>query len=191
MVFHSNSGGIPATYAVSAQGGAPRRLPVGEVGDWSHDGKQVYFNSHGQIWRTGWPLSPTAPEPVQVTRGGGIRPRLSTDNRFVYYLKDGEEVTSLWKVPASGGRETEMIDSVCCEDFEPIEHGIYFIPGPHRGQLHSTIKFFDFATLRTITVADLTGFVAYGFSISPDHKALLFSQYPYPEADVWLVEHFR
>ncbi|HEY7211167.1 MAG TPA: hypothetical protein VH477_12900, partial [Bryobacteraceae bacterium] len=78
----------------------------------------------------------------------------------------------------------------CCQNFEVVERGIYFIPG-WRDEPHSTIKFLDFATGRTTSVADLTGFAAYGFSLSPDRRSILYSQYEPPASDLWIVEHFR
>jgi WD40 repeat protein len=106
LVFYSNSGGNPAIYTVSPAGGAPERLTLDGLGAWSHDHHAIYFDAHGQIWRRQWPLSMPGPPPVQVTRGGGVFPRVSADDRFVYYLKDDHEMTSVWKVSATGGNET-------------------------------------------------------------------------------------
>ncbi|HEY7211157.1 MAG TPA: winged helix-turn-helix domain-containing protein, partial [Bryobacteraceae bacterium] len=75
VFFYSNSGGILALYTVSPEGGAPKRLSY-KVGGWSHDHKQMYFDAHGQIWRTQWPFSPAGPKPVQVTRNGGEGPHV-------------------------------------------------------------------------------------------------------------------
>jgi len=191
LLFYSNSGGMPALYTASLEGGAPKRLPFNEAGDWSHDHKQMYFDAHGQVWRTQWPTSTPGLKPVQVTQKGGEFPRVSADDRFVYYLKDDREMTSIWKVPAGGGNETQVIASVCCQNFEVVEQGIYFIPGWHGERPHSTIKFLDFATGRTNSVADLTGISAYGFSLSPDRRSILYSQYEPPNSDLWIVEHFR
>jgi Tol biopolymer transport system component/DNA-binding winged helix-turn-helix (wHTH) protein len=190
VVFSSNSGGTPATYSVSPEGGVPKRLGPDETGTWSHDHKQLYFDARNQIWRTQWPRSTSGAAPVQVTRGGGLSPRLSPDDRFVYYLKDDHEMTSVWKVPAGGGTEMEVIDSVCCHNFEVVDQGIYFIPGWH-GEPHSTLKFFDFARRKTTLVADLPGLPAYGLSLSPEGKNILFSLYEPPNSDLWMVERFR
>jgi hypothetical protein len=150
----------------------------------------MYFDAHEQIWQTSWPVLPSSPKLIQITQKGGNFPRSSPDGRFVYYLKDDHEMISVWKVPAGGGEETQVIGSVCCQNFEVVEQGIYFIPGWH-GEQHTSIKFLDFVSGKTKVVAELSGLAAYGFSISPDRKSLLFSQYEPPSSDLWIVEHFR
>jgi Tol biopolymer transport system component len=190
VLFYSNSGGIPALYTVSPDGGAPKRLPFDGVEDWSHDHKQVFFVAHDQIWRTQWPLSTPGPKPLQLTQKGGQSPRVSVDDRFVYYLKDDHEMTSVWRVPANGGNEVQVIASVCCQNFEVAEQGIFFIPGWH-GEPHSRIRFFDFATRKTTSVAELSGMAAYGLSLSPDRSSILYSQYEPFGSDLWMVEHFQ
>jgi eukaryotic-like serine/threonine-protein kinase len=190
VLFYSDSGGVSARYAVSPEGGAPKRLSLEGVGALSRDGKQMYYDAHEQIWQRSWPVLPSSPKPIQITKKGGNSPRSSPDGRFVYYLKDDHEMTSVWKVPTGGGEETEVISSVCCQNFEVVEQGIYFVAGWH-GKPHTSIKFLDFVSGKTKVVAELSGLAAYGFSISPDRKSLLFSQYEPPSSDLWIVEHFR
>jgi hypothetical protein len=55
----------------------------------------------------------------------------------------------------------------------------------------SDAEFLSFATGRVTTLAQLSGRAAYGFSVSPDGRWLLYSQYEQKGADLMLVENFR
>jgi hypothetical protein len=56
---------------------------------------------------------------------------------------------------------------------------------------HSTLKFLNFATGRTTSLADLPGLTAYGLSLSPDRRSVLFALYEPPNSDLWIVDRFR
>ena len=127
---------------------------------------------------------------MQITRKGGTDAHESPDGRFLYYLKDGNEITSLWKVPVQGGEETQVLQSVCCLNFAVVSQGIYFIPEPH--EEHSSVQFLSFATGKVVTIATLSGTAAYGSSVSPDGQWLIYSQYAeHQDSDLWMVENFQ
>ena len=177
-------------FVISSDGGEPKRLTNNSGSNrpsgWSHDGKWIYFDSD----RTGayqvWKMPARGGEEIQITRKGGAGAYESPDGRFLYYLKDNNEFTSLWKVPSEGGEETQVLESVCCQNFAVVEQGIYFVPEPN-----TSVKFLTFATGRVTTIAKLSGYAAYGFSVSPDGRWLLYSQYEQNGADLMLVENFR
>jgi Tol biopolymer transport system component len=121
---------------------------------------------------------------------GGGPARESPDGRMLFYQKDHEEVTSLWKVPVEGGEETQVLESVCCLNFAVVDEGIYFI-NESRGGDNPSIEYLNFATRKIETIATLGNAAAYGFSVSPDGRSLLYSQYQPWESDLWMVENFR
>jgi len=49
-------------------------------------------------------------EAVQVTKRGGYVAFESLDGKFVYFSKDLWQ-TSIWRIPASGGEETNIVKS--------------------------------------------------------------------------------
>ena len=71
-----------------------------------------------------------------------------------------------------------------------MDQGIYFIPKAPPGD-NSSLKFLSFATGKVTTLAQFSGLAAYGFSVSPDGRWLLYSQYEQNGADLMLVENFR
>ena len=195
IFFYSAPLGHFEPFVIGSDGGMPHRLSSNnpssgqstvDVEAWSHDGKWLYFDSD----HTGEPelykVSAQGGREIQITRKGGETPQESPDGRFLYYLKDGREFTSLWKVPVEGGDETKVLESVCCDDFAVVDQGIYFVPEPN-----NSIRFFSFATGSATRIAQLSGLTAYGLSVSPDGKWLLYSQYEDNGADLMLLENFR
>jgi Tol biopolymer transport system component len=186
IYFKSNAGGQPGNYVINSDGGQPKRLEGAGPDSWSRDGRWIYFTSKDEVWKR--PAG--GGNAIQITRKGGGYAHESTDGKFLYYLKDGNEFTSLWKVPVESGEETRVLESVCCLNFAVVDRGIYFIPDP-QGQEHSTVQFLTFATGKVLTIAALTGFPAYGSSVSPDGQWLLYSQYEPKGSDLSMVENFQ
>jgi hypothetical protein len=92
-------------------------------------------------------------------------------------------------VPVNGGEEIQVpvestIDSL---NFAIGVQGVYFIP---RGE-PQTIRYLNVATGKVTTIATLSGHAAYGFSVAPDERSLLFSQYEEHGSDLMLVENFN
>jgi WD40-like Beta Propeller Repeat len=161
-------------FVINSDGGTPMRVTGKSV---SQDGKWLYLDLHRS---TGAPLWKVPARDAQP----------SPDGRFLYYPKDGNEFTSLWKVPVDGGEATQVLESVCCRNFTVVAQGIYFIPKPPTGD-NGSVKFLSFATGKVTTIAKLSGLAAYGSSVSPDGRWLLYSQYEQKGADLMLVENFH
>src|SRR5262249_49240871 len=115
----------------------------------------------------------------------------SLDGKFLYYTK-GDSSGSLWKMPVSGGEESQILPSVANRAFSVVKEGIYFIPEAGTDG-KSSIHFLAFATGMVKTVAPISGSPAEGLAVSPDGSSLLFSQSKTAmfEADLMLVENFR
>ena len=195
IAFASTAGGRFVVYVIKSGGGTPKRLTNSDaeekVSGWSRDGKWIYFSSNRsgefQVWKMPWGPTGAFGEAVQTTRKGGGLASGSADGRFVYYLKGGESVTSLWRVPVSGGEEIQVVGTIESHNFAIGDHGVYFIPEG----TPATVQFLNFATGKVTTIAILAGNPAYGFSVAPDERSLLFTQYEDHGSDLMLVENFR
>ena len=193
IAFDVRSGGIPNIYVVNATGGTPQLLHGSQnkhgTPTWSRDGKWIYFfadrTGNDQVWR----IPADGGEAIPVTKHGGTYGVESPDGRFVYYLRSWEEAksTELWRVPIGGGEEIRIVESVCPQFFSVVERGIYFFSGWQ----NPSVQLFNFATRKVETVATVKGDMAYGFSVSPDSRWLLYAAYGPSSSDLMLVENFR
>jgi Tol biopolymer transport system component len=136
-----------------------------------------------------WKTPADGGEAAQITKQGGAYAVESPDGKFVYYLRawDQSGNTELWRVPVDGGDEIRIIESVCPQFFSVVERGIYFFSG----WKNASVQCFNFATRKVETVAKVEGSIAYGFSVSPDSRWLLYAAYTNDQSDLMLVEKFR
>ena len=123
---------------------------------------------------------------------GGAAGVESPDGKFVYYLlKSGEQVdsTELWRVPAEGGEEVRIVESVCPQYFAVTERGIYFFSGWGK----PLVQRFNFATRKVETVAKVDRNVVWGLTVSPDSRWLLYSASENTtwQSELMMVEKFR
>jgi Tol biopolymer transport system component/DNA-binding winged helix-turn-helix (wHTH) protein len=197
IVFDGTINGRFEVFAVSAAGGEPRRLASsrGEnaAPTYSRDGRWIYFTSN----RTGtyeiWRMSAQGGPATQWTHGGGRMARESADGRDLYFTRSaGPGQASLLRMPAAGGAEVPVLDSVFTFSYEVTREGVYYIKrGCREGQC--PICFHSFATGRTteledITVRDTRGV---GMTVAPDGRTLLLSHATESGADLMVLEHFR
>jgi serine/threonine protein kinase/Tol biopolymer transport system component len=201
IAFDSRRDGNGEIYVVSADGGAPRRLTNHPADDlipcWSQDGKWIYFvstrNGNADLFR----VPPAGGEPEQITHSGAWAPHESPDGKFIYYTR--RLVTSsmlftaakspLFRIPADGGEETQVLDSVCDREWVVTEQGIWFIwPTAHS---RAEGRYFDFATRKTNVAATINKPVTIGLAMSPDGRYLLYNQIDHSGSELLLVENFR
>jgi hypothetical protein len=76
---------------------------------------------------------------------------------------------------------------VCPQFFSVVRGGIYFFSD----WWNPSVRCFNFATRRVETVARVKGHMAYGFSVSPDSRWLLYSEFGESAGDLMLVENSR
>jgi serine/threonine protein kinase len=190
IYFNYRYEGKNLPYAIDADGGAARRAELGEGGisAFSHDGRWVYFvlkrSGIDQIWKA--PAG--GGNPVQVTTAGGSEATESPDGRYLYLLRSGASGTlELWRKQLDSGEETRVLDSILNNNYDVVDRGIYFIPD----STPFAIKFLSFESGKTTTIASLTREPAYGLSVSPDGRSLLYSDFRSFTGDLMLVEHFR
>lgn len=192
LVFDSNAGGGYQIYVISADGGQPRRLTSGSsnfAGTWSPDGSWIYFASdrsgRAEIWR----VPPQGGDAEQVTRDGGLGPRVSPDNVWLYYSKrDG--LDGLWRRPIVGGEAQHVLPTMYRHNFTLTSTGVYFVP-PLAPDGTSSVRFLDLATGSTREIAKIDKPVDLGIDVSPDGSWLLFTKLDYSGTDLMLVENFH
>jgi Tol biopolymer transport system component len=187
LAFDTSGAGGVQIGIVPAEGGAVRVLtdgPKALLPSWSRDGKWIYFCSSrsgkGQVWRM--PASGGAA--VQVTRQGGFESHESSDGRFLYYSKAGED--GVWKIAVSGeGVEEKVADldpKIQFRCWDLGTDGIYVArPGPPPG-----IDLLPFAGGRrqvSILPSELPKY-SRCLSANPDGQSFLF---PVRSADQWQI----
>jgi Tol biopolymer transport system component len=112
----------------------------------------------------------------------------SRDGRYLYYLKaDSGNRNSLWKMPLGGGDEAQVLESVLNNNYAVVDRGIYFIPDSKP----FAVRFLSFDTGKVVTIARIAREPAFGFSVSPDGRSLLYSEFEAVRSDLMLVENFR
>jgi hypothetical protein len=110
----------------------------------------------------------------------------STDGRFLYYLKADALVASLWRVPAIGGEEKQVLPAVCCAAFDVAANGICFISGDAKA-----IQNLNFRDNGVTTLVSLPLEPAYGLSLAFDGTSLLYALFEPSNRDLMVVENVR
>jgi eukaryotic-like serine/threonine-protein kinase len=192
LTFQSNVEGHSEVYVISARGGSPRRLTFSsgsENPSWSKDGRWIYFNSmKSEIQRI-----PAEGGSVGLVMGGapGWGPLESPDGKFFYLTGNGTDASShgLWRVTAKGQEPRKILDFIGVI-VEPLNDGIYFMPRPDPANGYS-IRFYELATGKINTVAELGKQPCWLLSVSPDRRWALCTQTDQSGSDLMLVENFR
>ena len=191
ILFAATVGGQLRDFLVRATGGAPI-AHSGPLSGWSRDGRWTYYRSsddrQGQLWK-----KPAAGgEPKQVTQKGGCFFICeSPDGKFAYLWK-GTSPPSLWRVPVDGGEETEVLHAIdhpsnlCVTD-----QGIYFVAVRDPASIGSSIQFLRLPAGKIEPLVAIEKDLAFGLTVSPDGRWLLYSQVDQATCDLMLVENFR
>jgi serine/threonine protein kinase len=193
IAFTSSFSGKPGSYLVSVEGGKPKHLPLDDVEKWSRDGKWIYFGSQRggdrQLWKIPWSSNLHEEKAIQITKKGFAREAIeSPDGKFVYYLKNPTgESYALWRAPVNGGEEIQVLESVLNNNFTVADQGIYFI----RNSRPASLRFLRFRGGTEVTIAQIPREPAWGVSVSPDGRSLLFSEWESVRADLMLAENFQ
>jgi len=190
VAFYSNAQGNPQIYVIPSEGGATRRLTSQSAGAmfprWSRDGKWIYFSSKESGTAQVWKVPSGSGQAVQLTHGGGLLASESPDGKWLYFSGEGTDST-LRKMQAGGGEETQVLPSITSWNFAVMDEGVYFVT---RTGHRFAIEFLDFATGKTEVIAPV-GLGYFGFSVSPDHKWILYSQTIPSSSELVLAEGFQ
>jgi Tol biopolymer transport system component/DNA-binding winged helix-turn-helix (wHTH) protein len=192
ILFNSRRSGSSDLYLLDIATRAVTRLtddPADEYEPrWSRDGRWIYFVSTRSGRPETWKMPAGGGVAVQVTRQGGGAAFESADGRWLFYAKDTRPL-SIWRVPIGSGEETAVVDGLSYNfNFAVTSKGIYLLAqhGPF-----GSIEFFDLATRKITRLYTLDRQFWFGFALSPDERAILFSQIDSRSSDLMLVEHLR
>jgi TolB protein len=180
-------------YRVGITGGPAQRLTREPSADtlpaFSPDGQWIYFNSDrggtNQIWR----MTASGGEPRQITEHGADTGLVSKDGKTLYYTKPTPS-EGLFAVPATGGVEKQIADSIGRRTFCVTQAGIYYVGRP-RSDGRYELCLLDPVTLKVRVLAVLDGPMFSGLAVSPDLKTILYTRVKDPNADLMLIENFR
>jgi Tol biopolymer transport system component len=200
IVFDSRPNGNPDIYVVSTQGGAPRRITTEPSQDvvpsWSRDGKSIYFASNRSGRFEVWKAPAQGGAAIQVTRHGGFHGFESPDGKYLYYAKSTVD-PGLWRVPASGGREEPVLESLrggFWAYWTLSGQRLFYLD---RGETEAEgIRYYlrrldlESGQDRLIMRMPKRPFNS-GLSISPDGKWILYTQVDQSDTDIMLVDDFR
>ena len=189
--------GETGIYIVDAAGGQPRLLTSpGSIPSWSRDGKWIYFNREGQIWK----IPPQRGETVKVTDNGGNTAIESSDGRILYYQKPGQTgrgFRSVFARPVDGGPERVVLDSLVAafagpRQWVPADDGVYYVTVGDAKKRELEVRFFDLAGGKQTTVRRFSANVGSGLTVSPDRKTILYSGIGVSVgSDIMIIRNFR
>lgn len=174
-------------YVMDAEAGVPLRVGPGCCAEWSEDGEHLYATEIGAehvLWR------------VRVADGyrerlfvGGFA-RLTADASMLLYTKLGERnlyARRLDPDPRANPEETLVTDSDHPSAAVPVADGIYYVGYAAPGE-PTAIRFYDYATRQSRTVATLAHRPFETMSVSPDGTELLYGAQSASTADLVMVE---
>jgi hypothetical protein len=124
---------------------------------------------------------------TQVTKNGSFAAFESVDGRTIYYAN----ISGLWAIPADGGREVRISESIYGDNFAPTAHGIYFIERSGDSATALTLKFLDYRTRVIRPVTTVIGPVGDEMSVSPDERWLLYGKMDRIGTELMLIENFH
>ena len=179
----------PVIYKAAVNGGKTARLLPGNNPTWSHNGRSIYFQWRGKIWKTG--ADGTSARPL--TQSGANSPAESADSKYVYYRNRH----ALWRMPAEGGEEERIADLYDSPggSMRLGPNGIYYADFD-RSSRSIVIMLNDLSSQKDTEVFRINNLdfgrgVSFSFDVSPDGKHILFSKVDRNQTNLMLVEGFR
>ena len=195
IAFDARPDGNVDVYVVRAEGGQPRRLTDDLASDsvpsWSPDGRYIYFCSNRGNRRQLYRMPSGGGAQTQFTKNGGFVSQPSPDGQWIYYTVADR---GLWRIPASGGEESQVLANVHDFGFAVTSRGVYAVTGPVRNEKEPRIEW----TVQLLAagaapkpVFVITRPFGLHITVSPDDRRLAWSQTDSQSADLMLVENFR
>ena len=192
VLFEARADRGAEVYTMPAAGGKsdkPHRVLLGGGASWSHDGKSIYYQWRGQIWKAD--ANGGNPRQLTNTLGSGAA-EASVDGKYVYYRNR----RTICRIPADGGAEEQVVipeHDLLWVVIQPTKKGIYYLVFA-RGARAMEVSFYDFTTRRNevaFRTKDADFFQAMSFSVSPDGKYILYPRVDQSQTNLMLLENFR
>jgi Tol biopolymer transport system component len=193
LVFEASFDHGPEVFLVGATPGAQaaRVLLNASNASISQNGKWIYFESRGQIWKA--TVSGGNPQVLTSMPRAGA-PVESADGKYVIFRAR----RSFWRVPLEGGEPEEFIvpdhDLVWANATQASKKGMYYLEW-ERSSRAMAVSFYDYATKKNSMVLRMRGFDMGGgstsFSVSPDGKYILYPKVDRTQTNLMLVDNFK
>ena len=201
IAFDSTASGLEGVYLISAEGGAPLSFVVDSSANaqpsFSRDSHWLYFTSDRSGTDEIWKVSVSGGQPVRVTAHGGRMPMEGPDG-FLYYNRTpigqapSSELNGIWRMPVTGGEETRVLHQEIGEFFWTVSNaGIHFLD---RDGVRLNLLLFEPQSghMTTVTALERPPFCCNpDLAVSPDGRAILYSQIDSFARDIMLVENFH
>jgi hypothetical protein len=123
-----------------------------------------------------------------VTQNVGYAALESPDGNYIYYTQTPRLASALWRLATTGGQPVKVLEGVILWAFAVLDRGIYYLDQPAK---EVRLRFFNFTTGTSTTVADNLGDVGLGLTASPEGRTILFARVDFSGDDLMLVENFR
>ncbi len=201
IAFDSRVGKHAHIFLVNSDGGLPRRLMTNANDDadqivprWSNDGRWIYYSANSTTEWELWKTPADGGRAMQITHNGGLAAIESHDSNFIYYAK-GEKIPGIWRVPAAGGDETQVLDlpqAGYWAYWALVDNGLFYLDAEQADR--PSICFFDFAThLRTrrLQLPKPVVALAPGLAVSPDRRTVVYPQLDASYNDIALADKIR
>ena len=203
IAFHGDPDGRPDVLVVPARGGQPRNITKGTPGgaypSFSRDGQWIYFASglergESRIWK----MPAAGGAPVQVTNNAGSI-AIESYGGDLFYVDNANGPGSVWRLPQGGGPAVKVVEGVVLGNFDVVEEGLYYIDRvsgeagsfSDRPDGETRLRYFDFATSRSTTVATNLGTIGLGLSATRDGRTVFFTRVDSSTDELILVDNFR
>jgi Tol biopolymer transport system component len=192
LIFDASSDHGQEVFTVpAAPGNKPARVLLNASNaSYSHDGKWIYFQSRGQIWKA--TVTGGNPQAIGQQNGAG-QPIESADGKYIYFRSH----RGIWRIPTAGGDEEEAFvpehDMWGPTAMQPTKKGVYYNEF-ERSARAMVVSFYDFSTRKSSIVFSMRNADwgnGAGFSVSPDGKYILYARVDQSQTNLMLVENFR
>ncbi len=203
IAFHGDPEGRPDVLVVPARGGQPRNITKGTTGaaypSFSRDGQWIYFAAGGERGESRiWKMTLRGGASVQVTDNAGAI-AIESYGGDLFYVDTTNGPGTVWRRPQGGGPAVKVIEGVVLGNFDVVEDGLYYIDRvsgeagsfTDRPDGETRLRYFDFATSRSTTVATNLGAIGLGLSATRDGRTVFFARVDSSTDELILVDNFR
>lgn len=170
----------------------PARVPLPQDShqvSWSHDGQWIYFQAMAQIWKA---RADGQQQQKLTTNWGSEEPEETVDGKDVFFRRD----RSIWRVPAAGGTEEEMIvpeHDTRWTAFQTAAAGLYYLE-LDRQERTVAARFYDLRSKKSrellrLPVTDPSDIST--LAVSPDGRYVLYPTVDHAATTLVLTGNFR